>query len=57
MIKALSSTQEWAGNSKVDQEFDRLTQARKVYVDRVLSFVDVNSLRPLPIYADTFGTG
>ena len=49
VVKALAAFQEWAGSSEVGKELDRSAEARKAYVDRVLSFVDVKALRPLKI--------
>jgi len=53
VIKALAVSQEWAGNSEVGKELDRSAEARKAYVDRVLSFVDVTALRPLKIVVNS----
>ena len=53
VIKALASSQEWAGNGEVGKELDRSAEARKAYVDRVLSFVDVTALRPLKIVVNS----
>ena len=53
VIKALAGSQEWAGTSDVGKEFVRLSEARKAYVDRVLSFVDVTALRPLKIVVNS----
>jgi len=49
VIKALARSQEWANVGEVGKEFDRSKEARKAYVDRILSFVDVKVLRPLKI--------
>ena len=49
VIKALAGSQEWANVGEVGKEFDRSKEARKAYVDRILSFVDVKVLRPLKI--------
>ena len=53
VIKALAGSQQWAGNSEVGKEFDSSDEARKAYVDRVLGFVDVKSLRPLKIVVNS----
>ena len=47
VIRELAGSQEWANVGEVGKECDRSKEARKAYVDRVLSFVDVNALRPL----------
>ena len=46
VIKALAVSQEWVSVAEVGKELDRSAEARKAYVDRVLGFVDVKSLRP-----------
>ena len=38
---------------KLGKEFDRSDEARKAYVDRVLSFVDVKALRPLKVVVNS----
>ena len=53
VIKALASSQKWVDLSGVGREFDHSAEARKAYVDRVLSFVDVKSLRPLKIVVNS----
>ena len=53
VIKALAGSQQWAGNSKAGKEFDSSDEARKAYVDRILGFVDVKSLRPLKIVVNS----
>ncbi|MDC0867639.1 phosphomannomutase [Paracoccaceae bacterium] len=52
-IKALAGSQEWVSVGRVGYEFDRTAEARKAYVDRVLSFVDVKALRPLKIVVNS----
>ena len=52
MIKALAASQGWSA-AGVGKEFDRAAEARKAYVDRVLSFVDVKALRPLKIVVNS----
>ncbi len=49
VIKALAGSQEWAEVDEVGKELDRSAEARRAYVDRVLSFVDIKALRPLKI--------
>ena len=53
VIKLLASSQEWVSVGKVGKEFDRSTEARKGYVERVLSFVDIKALRPLRIIVNS----
>ena len=53
VIKALAGSQEWARNRQVGEEVDRSVEARKAYVERVLSFVDVKALRPLKIIVNS----
>jgi len=53
VIKALAGSQEWVSVGKVGKEFDRPTEARKGYVERVLSFVDVKALRPLKVVVNS----
>ena len=53
VIKALASSQEWLNGAQMGEERDRSAEARKAYVDRVLSFVDVKALRPLKIVVNS----
>jgi phosphomannomutase len=53
VIKALAGSQEWLSVSETGKELDRSDEARKAYVDRVLSFVDVKALRPLKIVVNS----
>jgi phosphomannomutase len=53
MIKALAGSQEWSSGAEVGKELDRSAEARKAYVERVLSFVDVKALRPLKIVVNS----
>ena len=53
VIKALAGSQEWVSVGEVGKEFDRSEEARKAYVDRVLSFVDVKVLRPLKLVVNS----
>ena len=52
-IKALASSQEWSSGAEVGKELDRSFEARRAYVDRALSFVDVKALRPLKIVVNS----
>jgi len=53
VIKALAGSQEWLSVAETGKELDRSDEARKTYVDHVLSFVDVKSLRPLKIVVNS----
>ena len=53
MIKALASSQEWLSCAEVGKELDRSEVARKAYVDRVLSFLDVKALQPMKIVVNS----
>lgn len=53
VIKALASSQEWLDVAKVGREFDRTVEARRAFVDRVLTFLDVKALRPLKIVVNS----
>ena len=53
MIKALAGSQEWSSGAEVGKELDRSKEARRAYVDRVLSFVDAKALRPLKIVVNS----
>ncbi|MDA8742130.1 phosphomannomutase [bacterium] len=52
-IKALASSQAWSDVTDVGREFKRSEAARKAYVGRVLSFVDLPALRPLKIVVNS----
>ena len=53
VIKALAGSQEWVSGGEVGKEFDRSEEARKAYVDRVVSFVDFKVLRPLKLVVNS----
>ena len=53
VIKALAGSQDWLSVSETGKELDLSDEARKAYVDRVLSFVDVKALRPLKIVVNS----
>ncbi|MDA0852858.1 MAG: phosphomannomutase [Proteobacteria bacterium] len=53
VVKTLAGSQEWVSGGEGGKEFDRSEEARKAYVDRVLSFVDVKALRPLKIVVNS----
>jgi phosphomannomutase len=53
VIKVLACAQQWVDVDAMGQEFDRSAEARKAYVDRVLSFVNVKALRPLKIVVNS----
>ena len=48
-IKALAGSQAWVATNKTGKEWDRATEARRAYVGRILSFMDVSGLKPLKI--------
>ena len=52
-IKAVASTQAWSGVTGVGRELERSEAARKAYVGRVLSFVNLPALRPLKIVVNS----
>ena len=52
VIKALAGSQAWSATD-VGKEFDRSAEARKAYADRILSFVDVEALRPLKVVVNS----
>ncbi|MDB4830967.1 phosphomannomutase [Paracoccaceae bacterium] len=53
VIKALAGSKECLSVAETGKELDRSDEARKAYVDRVLSFVDVKALRPLKIVVNS----
>ena len=53
VIKALAGSQEWLSVAEVGKELDRSAEARKAYVDRILSFVDIEALRPLKVVVNS----
>ena len=53
VIKALAGSQEWLIGAEIGKELDRSAEARRAYVDRVLSFVDIKALRPLKIVVNS----
>ena len=53
VIKALASYQDWSSGAEIGKQLDLSAEARKAYVDRVLSFVDVKALRPLKIVVNS----
>ena len=53
VIKALAGSQEWSSGAEIGKQLDRSDEARKAYVDRVLSFVNVQALRPLKILVNS----
>ncbi len=52
-LKALASSQDWSNGAEMGKELDRSAEARRAYVDRVLSFVDVKALRPMKIVVNS----
>ena len=53
VIKVLAGSQEWSSGAEIGKQLDRSDEARKAYVDRVLSFVNVQALRPLKIVVNS----
>ena len=53
VIKALAGSQDWSSGAEIGKELDHSDEARKAYVDRVLSFIDVKALRPLKIVVNS----
>ena len=53
MIKVLAGSQEWSSGAEIGKELDRSAEARRAYVDRVLSFADVKALRPIKIVVNS----
>ena len=53
VIKALAGSQEWLSVAEVGKELDRSAEARKAYVDHVLSFFYIKALRPLKIVVNS----
>ena len=53
MIKAMAGFQEWSSGAEVGKQLDCSVEARRAYVNRVLSFVDVKALRPLKIVVNS----
>ena len=53
VIKALASSQAWSDAADVGQELNRVDDARKAYLDRVLSFMDMSVVKPLKIVVNS----
>ena len=53
VIKMLAESQKWLDAAVMGHELDRADEARWAYVGRVLSFVDVNALKPLKIVVNS----
>jgi phosphomannomutase len=53
VIKSLAGSQAWVATNKTSQELDRATEARRAYVGRILSFMDVSALKPLKIVVNS----
>ena len=53
VIKALAGSQEWLSGAETSNQLDRSAEARRAYVDRVLSFVGVKTLRPLNVLVNS----
>jgi phosphomannomutase len=53
MIKVLAGSADWSAASRGGHVIDKSVEARAKYVDQVLSFVDVDALRPLKIVVNS----
>ena len=53
MIKVLAGSANWLAASRDGHVIDKSVEARAKYVDQVLSFVDVDGLRPLKIVVNS----
>ena len=53
VIKALAGSQDWSSGAEIGKELDRSAEARRAYVDRVLSFIDVKALLPLKLVVNS----
>ena len=49
VIKLLAGSADWLAASRTGDVIDKSVEARAKYVDKVLSFVDVDALRPLKV--------
>ena len=52
-IKALASSEDWSSGAEMGKERDLSVEARRAYMDGVLSFVDVKILRPLKVVVNS----
>ncbi len=53
VVKSLAESQAWVTINKLGQELDITTEARSAYIGRVLSLLDVTSLKPLKIVVNS----
>ena len=53
VIKALAGSANWSAASRAGRVIDKSVEARAKYVDKVLSFVDVDVLRPLKVVVNS----
>ena len=53
VIKALAGSLDWLVASRGGKAIDKSVEARAKYVDKVLSFVDVDALRPLKVVVNS----
>jgi phosphomannomutase len=53
MIKVLAGSADWSAASRGGHVIDRSVEARAKYIDQVLSFVDVDGLRPLKVVVNS----
>ena len=53
VVKALAGSEDWSVASRSGHVIDKSVEARAKYVDKVLSFVDVDALRPLKVVVNS----
>ena len=53
VIKALAGSADWSAASRTGDVIDKSVEARAKYVEKVLSFVDVDALRPLKVVVNS----
>ena len=53
VIKASAGSADWSSASRSGRVIDKSVEARTKYVDKVLSFVDVDALRPLKVVVNS----
>jgi len=53
VIKLLAGSEDWSAASHTGDVIDKSVEARAKYIDQVLSFVDVDALRPLKVVVNS----
>ena len=53
LIKLLAGSADWLATSRIGAVIDKSVEARTKYVDQVISFVDVDALRPLKVVVNS----